>query len=68
MMALSMIQNAKLPPIVQTSMVIQLSGRIRSDEDRTKSYVMSKKKVDPFIQYICDINNELDPEEELFQH
>lgn len=63
-----MLQNDKLPPVVQSNLVIQLSGKIRRDEDRTKSYVLSKKVVESFNKYVREFNTELDTEEDIFEN
>lgn len=63
-----MLQNDKLPPVVQSNLVIQLSGKIRRDEDRTKSYVLSKKVVESFNKYVREFNTLADPEEDIFEN
>lgn len=67
-MALMMIQNARLPPSIQSNMVIQLTGNTHKDNKRMKSYVVSKEIVDSFTEYIHQFNKDLDPEEPIFQH
>lgn len=45
-MAFTMLQNARLPPIVQSKTVIQLSGRTQYSGSNMKLYVMEKSEND----------------------
>lgn len=67
-MELTMLQNARLPPTVQSNLLIQLSGRIRSDTDRKKSYIIDKSKKEEFLKNIEEFNCELDSENSIFRH
>lgn len=67
-MALTMLQNVKIPQTLQSNIFFQLSGKMRSDEDRLKSYVVDKSKIDSLVNYIEEFNIDLEPEESMFQH
>lgn len=67
-MALMMLQNAELPRQKQSNIVIEMSGNSKKDENRMKSYVINKKVVNSFMNYVEEFNKDLDPEEPIFQH
>lgn len=67
-LALAMLQNARLPPTVQSNIVIQLSGKIKSEKNRLKSYVMDKSKFDSLLVYVEDLNNEPGTVDHVFEH
>lgn len=51
-MELTMLQNARIDPTVQYSLVIQLSGNIRNRDARLRTHVTDKYKMKSFVKYI----------------
>lgn len=67
-MALMMIQNASLPPSIESNMVVKVLVSANNDDPRMKSYFMNKKTTESFIDYVTQVHKKLDSEECILEH